>query len=562
MKLLHALLAWAASAHDDSISLIQMHAARKPLSEGGKRPNRNQEDVVQKPFGAPPHAAEDTLAASGASAGTHDLKFTKVTTNNLNGLGPDTDADPVMRFQTCTTKDDRPVDCVITSNKGYKPSKAEKNGVKGKLGNINLKNNKAATFTVSFVDQQTDQPVTLNEFFFSLFDIDTGNGWSTDGSVKPAENLEISGYKDLYKLPVEKEGTIVKKEGAWSASDHGTEADNPTDPIQLTSQQIQRTVSFIFPAGKSSFSFKYTNDKAGPGENRKGRNVLFGGMTSLYMCKQKKVNLDFDLAEVTRNNLGNQGPEEGDEGVIYEKIATVGDDVIDLEVNAVGEYTAYNVSRNGKLGYYGQLNLQTGTEVELKFSLKNHATGEPYKADWMYFSLFDFDHAKLKGDYIWKEYMTLSGMSQMTLTDGTSIHVDPKGENYVLSSTIKGNGKDNPDDPMRLTDEQMSKSVALTFKDVTSWNMKFRVGPPAFKPKSGNPDGRNFLFAGKSSTDVCDLETYDDIVNVRAEHPHDFTVVGPHFQDAGDGKDPRDDAVHMEDDNMEEERLEGFSDDE
>merc|ERR1740138_1218783 len=104
-----------------------------------------------------------------------------------------------------------------------------------------------------------------------MFDMDTGSGWSTDDHEKPAENLDITGFKAVYKLPIDKGGTVkINEDDTFTAGDHGMESDNPTDPFLLSTEQVERTVQFVFPAGMSSFSFTYRNDRAGPGENQKG----------------------------------------------------------------------------------------------------------------------------------------------------------------------------------------------------------------------------------------------------------------------------------------------------
>jgi len=349
--------------------------------------------------------------------------------------------------------------------------------------------------------------------------MDTGNGWSTGFANGPAENLDIEGYKHLYKLPLDKNGSIAEAEKQFTAQEHGTERDNPTDPLLLTTEQVARDLQFIFPAGLSEFSFKYTNEKPGPGEGHKGRNVLFAGMSALYMCKVKKLNFDFEMAEVTRNNLGTKGPDfDAPEGIVYKNIAQVGDQPVDLEINAVSEYTVYNTERNGLNGKYGQINLQTGTEVDLKFKLHIGGTEDVYTADWLYFSIFDFDHNK--DPTLWQEFMTIANFSSFSLSDNTAVNVTELGDGaYTFSSTIRGTGKDNPTDPLGLDDEQKSKSVGFIFHDSSGFTMKLKVGPPALKPgKKKLPDGRNFLFAGKSSNSACEMDTYQDVLNTEYDN--------------------------------------------
>jgi len=489
----------------------------------GNRAEFRRKFAMLPPVEAPENAEPDDIIAEAggvppANKQFHNLHFTAVSDNDLEGGG--------IRYTDVTTLEvdgeDRAIDCIVTAA-GYTPFDASKNGLRGKVGTINVMHSTSVELTFSFVDQQTNQPATLGEFFFSVFDIDTGNDFR---GMKAVEKLTIGGYKEYYVIPQEKGGELAIQNNGNGAdfmgTVHGVESDNPTDPLVLSERQAKRTVNFKFAPGSNNIRFTYSVGEA----TNKGRNFQFAGMTNLYFCKAPKVNLDFSLAKVVRSNLGNDGPDNAEkEGLLYSNVATVGDQAVDLEVNALSEYFPFNTERNGLNGQFAQINLAvpdnkgrpgetgaTGT-CEFSFTLKKGGTDEPYEAEWLYFSMFDIDQAKKnkKWNPKWQESMTVSGFASQFLSSDTQVKVEQLDKKtYRYNSSQFGTGKDNPKDPLKLDDLQSSRTATFVYRAVSRWTATFAIGLPFGR------DGRNFLLAGKSSTVSCEQNTYGDVINVQA----------------------------------------------
>lgn len=448
----------------------------------------------------------------------HNLHFKKVTQNDLGGAG--------IRYSDVTVLEvngeDRVVDCIVTAPNGYEGFRPERNGlgIGDKIGVINIMHSTSVDLTYSFVFQDNDEPATLGEFFFSVFDMDTGKGYKRRGNrVQSVEKLTISGYVEYYLIPMDKGGEIkVTNHGAgadFEGTTWGRARDNPNDPLVLDELQAARSVSFKFAPGRSTFSLSYSLGEAVRG----GRNFMFSGMTNLYFCKAPKVNLAFNTSTVARNNLGGRGPEKDvAEGILFTNVAQIGDQSLDLEVNALEEYWPMNVDRNGLLGDFAQINLGTPSQAgstgtcEFKFKLLKGGSDEPYEAEWLYFSMFDLDQAKSnrKWNPKWQESLTVSGFASQYISDNSEIKVEQLDKRtYRYNSSKKGTGKDNPRDPLNLDKVMLARTVTFVYRAVSEWTARFAIGLPLAI------DGRNFLFAGKSSTVSCDQNTYGDVINVQ-----------------------------------------------
>jgi len=495
----------------------------------GNRAEFRKKFAELPPVEAPENAEPDDVIAENGGPVTdkqfHNLHFTKVSENSLSLLQAQNSIGDLgsggIRYVDVTTLEvngeDRQIDCIVTAD-GYTPYDASKNGLRGKVGNINLMHSTSVDLTFSFVDQATNEPATLGEFFFSVFDIDTGDAEEAKGAK---ETLTIGGYKEAYLIPREKGGQLDMVHTAdgtsFTGSVHGLGTDNPTDPLVLSETQAQRTVNFKFAPGRSSFKFKYNLGLA----SNAGRNFQFAGMTNLYFCKAPKVNLNFSNAHVEYSNLGNKGPDTGKEGLLYRNVAQVGEQWLDLEVNAVTEYFPFNVDRNGLNGAFAQINLgtpcnngksscngATGT-CDFTFSLKKAGTDDPYEAEWLYFSMFDLDTAKKnkKWNPKWQESMTVSGFASQYLSSPTDVAVEQLDKKtFRYNATVFGTGKDNPKEPMELNDLQKRRTVTFVYRATSVFKATFAIGLPHYV------DGRNFQIAGKSATATCDQGTYGDVV--------------------------------------------------
>jgi len=445
-----------------------------------------------------------------------DLHFLNNAYSNLGGLGPDTNDPSGMLFTNVTQihlgdsgAERIAVDLHIDAVRGYGTSVPEKNGLFGSLVAINMLHGIETEFKIRFLRSGTDEAITMPQFYWSLNDLDMG------GLGGGMEVLTINGFESDHMLVSEHNEVVKGQNGEWatySASTAGNEDDNPTDPFMLTDQQAGRTVSFRFPEGLSEFSFRYSVALAAeefPGHKDIGRHFLFSGMSSIYMCEPRKVNIDFSMANVASSNLGNMGPDFGaPEGIRFTNIADIGDgNFVDLEIHALSTYTPYNSSQNGLYGNFGQVNLHAASDVSLEFVFMEPGTTNRVQVNWFYFSVFDLDEARRGRN---KETIEINNRYFVThyLTETSEVHVFPhfaandgsglaaNDGNMQYMSTTKGTGRDNPSDPMDLDQQQKDRSVAFLMHNVDSFVAKFSIGAP-------RRGGRNFNFAGAANVIYC-----------------------------------------------------------
>merc|ERR550539_376422 len=313
------------------------------------------------------------------------------------------------------------------------------------------------------------------------------------------ERLKIADYTSFNTLS-QTEVLVAEGEpangGSFTASVHGTKADNPDNPRMLTDTGARRTVNFEFPAGFTELPFHYEVEQNFNKREHEGREFMFAGMTSVYYCKTEKVDLDFSLAGVVYSNLGNLGPDfDKPEGLRYSNVATFADGrQLDMTINALTPYKVKNNLANGLSGKFGQVSMMSDTETKFRFTFKEPGTDNDAQVDWMYFSLFDLDEGKKKK---MRETLRMEGVATHFMTERSLVSVKELGnDTYEYSSSRKGTGKDNPKDPMAITQRQKDMSVSFLFHNKTSWEATFKVGKPyGFT--------RNFCFAGQSNTIFC-----------------------------------------------------------
>jgi hypothetical protein len=160
---------------------------------------------------------------------------------------------------------------------GYQAKNPAMNGMKGAFGRINVKACTAADFTFSF--KVGNAAHTMEAFEVTFFDLDTGGKPN-----KMWEQLEASDYDELMRAPgpfytdTEEGGTATVR-----ATIKGVGADNPSDPMMLTPEQISRSVGFTY-SDKSEFEVHLEvpcPDKQYNG----GRNYMFAFHSSLTPCR-------------------------------------------------------------------------------------------------------------------------------------------------------------------------------------------------------------------------------------------------------------------------------------
>jgi len=177
-----------------------------------------------------------------------------------------------IRYQNATmTSKGEHADMVVSANGRYVAWDPNMNGVFGKCGEINEITRNLAAFTVNFYVPGTSDPLTIERFFFSILDLDaTHNGVE----VFRIANTSFSSYyhSETTELNISSTADGMM---TFAGTKYGTQADNPTDPRNLSSVQQDRSVSF-FMENANEFNFWWSVQGAWT-----GRNLLFAGATNV-----------------------------------------------------------------------------------------------------------------------------------------------------------------------------------------------------------------------------------------------------------------------------------------
>jgi hypothetical protein len=468
------------------------------------------------------------------------------TRNNLGNQGPDQgdDLEEGMLISNVFPDSGQDISLLIHAISPYTPHKIEKNGLwkNGEFNQINIKCGTETDFNFSFVDSETLDAVQIPDFYMTFYDLD---------EMQDGRGREYLKFADNFKSASLSKTTVVQREQeqgvtTFRSSVFGGRGDNPTHPRDLTQEQKDKAVGVMFPRG-STFIVTFGAADV-PGEE-KGRNVLFSGASSLdcpavamcstaqcpagykakhgsdfIACKGQPCNMDdaadrdmccdykglcnddsrmlFRISTVSRNNLGNQGPNfEDDEGIMYDNVFPESGKHINLLLKAESAYHLVD-THNGlnKQKSIAVINVRTETSVDISFNFIDAQSGNPVEVGPFYLAFLDFDEQKASG--LAREYLTVRGHSGYSLTDETLVSaVQHKDGAVTFRSTVYGKGKDNPTDAMQLTEEQMHKSVVLAFPRLSTFHATIDIGwLPRWKGY-----GRNINFAGFTNM-ICNDE--------------------------------------------------------
>jgi len=200
------------------------------------------------------------------------LRFKGMKSNNLNGFGP---AQGAEAFRFANVLDG--VDLVVKADESYRPAKAEKNGVYlRKYGRLNMKSGTETQMTFRFVESNGQRPVKIDKFMFTVFDIDHGARCTSRMTVNATKYAAYYVDKDTELIVKTDIGGISwPASSTFTSSQRGTGKDNPKFPRKLSPVQRARSVTFEYHNVKFfTMGFKL-------GEGKGGRNILFGGLSSL-----------------------------------------------------------------------------------------------------------------------------------------------------------------------------------------------------------------------------------------------------------------------------------------
>lgn len=200
----------------------------------------------------------------------------------------------------------------------------------------------------------------------------------------------------------------------------------------------------------------------------------------------------FASLRLLHSNLGNEGPDDGDEGIAYQsKDETPSGETRDLliTINASSTYQAAHPKFNGVHGEFFLITMQAGSEATFTIRVLDPETWKPTKVAKRSFTFFDLDQ---DANNTSKEYIKVSGYSKYFLTNQTEVNVTNESKGVTaFSSSARGDGSDNPNSPTSLTVEQKHRAVTIEFQD--SEEVKVTLGCTAGKHQT------YFIFAAVPS---------------------------------------------------------------
>lgn len=200
------------------------------------------------------------------------LKFQGMKNNNLNGWGPGGGAESFRYSEVLPG-----VDLIVKADGAYRPNKAELNGVwRRRYGRLNLASGISTDLLFRFVEAEGQAPVKVDNFMFTVFDMDQGTRCQTRLTMNASSynSYHVSDNTEMI-VKTDTGGVGWQASTSFSSSVAGSRKDNPLWPDRLTDLQKGRAVTLYYESVKF-FSLKFSIT---PGKG--GRNLLFSGGSSL-----------------------------------------------------------------------------------------------------------------------------------------------------------------------------------------------------------------------------------------------------------------------------------------
>jgi len=477
-----------------------------------------------------------TKPPCGTDVVNFDFLHAQVLSNNLGGEGPGTGPE-FIRLGRVGNLSGEPFDMKIeTLNEDYKVSNPKLNHAKGHTVQINLATTKEAQMKFTLLWPGTDDPVTLPAFYISVFDIDQ-NGHS-------GEQVFVKGYDEII-IPEDKEYDVEDTDGGKTMTSKifGRLCDNPTDPWNLTMitcfgvtvDTRRRSFTMLFKE-KSSFelTFRVLLLRPGRSYHNTGRNLLIAGpsdftepcppqigqpettTTTTPQCDPQATMFDFSKATILHNNLGNMGPDSGAQSLRYGNVGNAQGDPegktlpvqgpIDMIVETLNpDFTSKK--QKGLKGKSGIINVYTGSKADMKFTFVWAGTNDEVELEAFYITILDLD---IGWDYA--EMVDVRGYDQIYIPTDHEYDVVDTDTGKRITATKRGNGCDNPVDPMSLivkecagfVVDQRTRTFTMLFKKTSSFSLSFAAPVQIPGKEKNNGAIRNLLFSGVSELiDSC-----------------------------------------------------------
>jgi len=294
-----------------------------------------------------------------------DLVDSEVSVNELH-LGGE------LRYDSVGNFNDQVLDLVVTADDSYKDIFAEwgklgkgilngKENLEGRFGRINLQTVKGkpesgtGNFEFCIVKQGTNEPVELDEFYWTTYDTDERGDDDTEGGIGIKEKLLIDLSQTAgFQLVKGTEVRVVCEDGSayednecngqltvFLSSEAGSGSDNPTDPNDLNELQKSRSISFKFT---NTACWEFTYDHYCPadqddydGDEEKCRS--YGGGNFLFAGESKALKDEGECFTPAPTMSPTKDPVECPEDVEIVQITGVTEVDIDYAVRILSQDT-------------------------------------------------------------------------------------------------------------------------------------------------------------------------------------------------------------------------------
>lgn len=468
-----------------------------------------------------------------------------LTLSNLGDQGPEFGKEPVLWFHNVfpfSGLNQVKVDLRVSVMGSYETANSSWNGVHGSYGAINVADNTQVDLKFEFFypanATSPKQRAKLRwPFFFSVLDFD--KQFNDDG----VESVAVSQFEsftmtDTSKIAVSQDAidrTVFK------AKKYGTEEDNPRSAFNLTRDQLDRSVTILYPSGMSSFVM---NLKVTGGWEGLGRNFLFAGWTEA-VCPRQALCMSFQCpagmkpknemssmlchgsacyrfdettcceveeAPMCRashlmspmpgamvvNNLGGIGPDDR----WAPNIISISDafPFRELSHNKVDLVVTTNVYRMGKGctngNYQGfmKLCLAVGSSVHLNFTFVDRMTRQPAPQAQFALTLLDFAH---DADGKATKTAEIHPARGFNASEDTRVGVTFNEDEHLVQFRSQATTPKEfpPSSPWFLSSLQRTRTVSATLADVSTFEVKLTVGQDS---AADSNNFREFYLTGSS----------------------------------------------------------------
>lgn len=186
------------------------------------------------------------------------------------------------------------------------------------------------------------------------------------------------------------------------------------------------------------------------------------------------------LTRVLLNNLGRQGPDQGEEGLMFEAKGTWFDQLqtphhenIVIRMHAAEGYLPWEGGHdNGLAGEtrdrFAQICQASGQSSEIRVTFWEHDGVTPldFHGNKLAMVIYDMDTGDVdtEGRRGGVEFVEVSGVAYSSRSKDTTIKEEKLPDHRIrFSASIFGTGSDNPTDPDNLVGQQANKAVVLVY---------------------------------------------------------------------------------------------------